>query len=79
MKTIQAQIPDFLAAIAAEVAEREKVSLDQIIALALASQLSIWKARDDIETRAKRGSLADFDRIMAKVPHALPVPGDELP
>jgi len=45
----------------------------------LASQLSIWKARDDIETRAKRGNLADFDRIMAKVPHAPPIPGDELP
>jgi len=79
MKTIQAQIPDFLARIAAEVAEREKVSLDQIIALALASQLSAWKARDDIETRARRGSLEAFDRVMAKVPDVPPMPGDELP
>jgi hypothetical protein len=79
MKTIQAQVPDFLAAIAAEVAEREKVSLDQIIALALASQLSVWRVRDDLEMRARRGNLADFDRIMAKVPNVAPVPGDELP
>jgi len=79
MKTIQAQVPDFLARIAAEVAEREKVPLDQIIALALASQLAVWKARDDIETRAQRGNLADFDRIMAKVPKGPPLPGDELP
>jgi hypothetical protein len=79
MKTIQAQIPDFLARIAAEVAERENVSLDQIIALALASQLSAWKVRDDIETRARRGSLEAFDRVMAKVPAAQPMPGDELP
>jgi hypothetical protein len=79
MTTIQAQVPDFLAQIAAEVAEREKVSLDHIIALALASQLAVWKARDDLETRARRGNLADFDRIMAKVPDAPPMPGDELP
>jgi hypothetical protein len=79
MKTIQAQIPDYLARIAAEVAEREKVSLDQIIALALASQLTAWKIRDDLETRARRGSLEAFDRIMAKVPDVPPMPGDELP
>ncbi len=79
MKTIQAQIPDFLARIAAEVAEREKVSLDQIIALALASQLTAWKVRDDIETRARRGNLEAFDRVMAKVPGVPPMPGDELP
>jgi hypothetical protein len=79
MKTIQAQIPDFLARMASEVAEREKVSLDQIIALALASQLAAWKVRDDIETRAQRGSLEAFDRIMAKVPNVPPIPGDELP
>ena len=60
------------------VAEREHVSLDQIIALALASQLAVWKVREDIETRAKRGNLADFDRIMAKVPDVPPMPGDEL-
>lgn len=79
MKTIQAQVPDFLARIAAELAEREKVSLDQIVALALASQLAAWKVRDDIETRARRGSLEAFDRVMAKVPDAPPLPGDELP
>jgi len=34
---------------------------------------------DDIETRAKRANLEDFDRIMAKVPNVPPMPGDELP
>jgi hypothetical protein len=32
-----------------------------------------------METRAKRANLAEFDRIMAKVPKAPPMPGDELP
>jgi hypothetical protein len=32
-----------------------------------------------METRAKRADLAEFDRIMAKVPKVPPIPGDELP
>jgi hypothetical protein len=30
-------------------------------------------------TRAARGNLADFDRILANVPDVPPMPGDELP
>jgi hypothetical protein len=32
-----------------------------------------------METRAKRANLAEFDRIMSKVPNVAPIPGDELP
>ncbi|MBI4024215.1 MAG: hypothetical protein HY360_04485 [Verrucomicrobia bacterium] len=78
MKTIQAKIPDYLAKLTAEAAEKEKVSVDQIIALALSAQVAAWNVRDDIETRAKRGKLEDFDRVMAKVPDVAPVPGDEI-
>jgi hypothetical protein len=45
----------------------------------LSAQLAAWRGSDDIETRAKRANLAEFDRIMAKVPKAPPMPGDELP
>ena len=79
MTTIEAQVPDYLARLAREAAEKENVSVDQIVALALASQVSAWRVRDDIATRAARGNLADFDRIMARVPDVPPQPGDELP
>ena len=79
MKTIQAQVPDYLAKLAAEMAEREQISLDQMVSLALSAQLAVWQIRDDIETRAKRANLENFDRIMAKVPDVPPMPGDELP
>ncbi len=78
MKTIHAKIPDYLAKLAAEAADKEKVSVDQIVALALSAQVAAWNVRDDLETRAKRGKLEDFDRVMAKVPDVPPVSGDEL-
>jgi hypothetical protein len=79
MTKIEANVPDYLAKQAFAVAEREKVSVDQIVALALSAQIAAWKGSDDIETRAKRANRADFDRIMAKVPDVPPMPGDELP
>ena len=79
MTKIEANVPDYLAKQAFAVAEREKVPVDQIIALALSAQLAAWKGSDDMATRAKRANLADFDRIMAKVPDVPPLPGDELP
>ena len=79
MKTIQVKVPDYLAKLAAEMAEREQISLDQIVSLALSAQLAVWRIRDDIETRAKRANMEEFDRILAKVPNVPPMPGDELP
>ena len=78
MTTIQAQIPDYLAQLAAKAAEKEKTTLDQIIALALSAQLSAWKVREDMETRAKRGRPEDLRDLLAKVPGVPPLPGDEL-
>ena len=49
-----------------------------IVALALASQFPAWRVRDDLATRAARGNLDDFDRILAKVPDVPPLPGDGL-
>jgi hypothetical protein len=79
MTIIEAHVPDYLARLAREAAEKENVSVDQIVALALASQVSAWRVRDDMTSRAARGNPADFDRIMARVPNIPPMPGDELP
>jgi len=79
MTKIEANVPDYLAKQAFAVAEREKVPVDQIIALALSAQLAAWKGSDDMATRAKRANLADFDRIMAKVPVVEPSDYDRLP
>ena len=77
MKTIQAQVPDYLAALATDADAREHISLDQVVALALSAQLSAWKIREDIGTRAKRGRPEDLRDILAQVPDVPPLPGDE--
>ncbi len=41
--------------------------------------MAAWKGSEDMVTRAKRANLAEFDRIMAKVPDVPLVAGDELP
>jgi len=79
MTKIEANVPDYLAKQAFAVAKRENVPVDQIVALALSAQIAAWKGSDDMETRAKRANLADFDRIVAKVADVPPMPGDELP
>jgi hypothetical protein len=78
MTTIQAQVPDYLAKLAAEAAEKEKMTLDQIIALALSAQISAWRVREDMEARAHRGRPEDLREILAQVPDVPPLPGDEL-
>jgi hypothetical protein len=79
MTRIQVSVPDYLARQALAAAERERVPIDQIVALALSAQVAAWKGSDDMETRAKRANLEAFDRIMAKVPNAPPLPDDQLP
>ena len=77
MTTIQAKIPSYLAKLAQEAADKERTSFDNIVSVALAAHVGAWSVRDDIETRAKRGSLEAFDRVMANVPDVPPLPGDE--
>ena len=62
MTTLQAAIPDDLHEAVLVQVEREHISVDALISRTL---------------RAARGNWEDFDRIMARVPDAPPVPGDE--
>jgi hypothetical protein len=77
MTTIQAQVPDPLAKQIEELAEQEKVSVDQLVSIALAYQVSAWRKRDTLSERAKRGSWEKFDSVMEKVRAVPPLPGDE--
>ncbi len=79
MTKIEASIPDYLAKQTFAVAERENLPVDQIIALALSAQIASWKGSEEMAARAKRADLANFDRIMSRVPDVPPIPGDELP
>jgi hypothetical protein len=79
MRTLEVKIPDLLLKQVNEVAVKEKVSVDQIVSIALAAQVSASQARESISSRAKRVDWPKVDDILARVPANPPPPGDELP
>jgi hypothetical protein len=78
MSTMSVRLPESLHKKARELAEREGVSINQLVATALAEKLSALLTVDYLEERARRGSREKFDRVMAKVSNRKPEPGDEL-
>jgi len=79
MSTISLRLPDSLHKQVRKLAERESVSINQLITLALAEKLSALMTEEYLEERAKRGSRKKFGRAMAKVPKILPESYDRLP
>jgi len=53
-------LPDSLAKKAAELAEKEQISLDQFVSLAVAEKMSAWLTEGYVAERAKRGDRAKF-------------------
>jgi len=79
MSTLEVKIPDLLLKQVNEVAVKEKVSVDQIVSIALAAQVSASQARESISFRAKKVDWQKVDDILARVPANPPLPGDEVP
>ena len=77
MTTLTAQIPDSLARQVEELASRENVQIDHLVAIALASQVAGWETRNSIEQRAQRGDVAALQQILDRVPARPPLEGDE--
>ena len=55
------------------------MSINQFIATAVAEKTAALLTVDYLEARGRHGSRAQFDRVLARVPTAPPMPGDELP
>ena len=79
MTRVSFQIPASIHERAKLLAKRDGMSLDQLIATAVAEKVSVLEAVDYLGKRAARGSRADFHRILARVPARKPLKGDELP
>jgi len=79
MSALSLRLPNSLHKRARELAEREGISINQLVSTALAEKMAALMTEEYLETRARRGSRARFLRALAKVPDVPPVPGDELP
>ena len=67
MTTISLTIPDSLHATVCDIVEREGMSLEQFIMLAMAEKASAIATETYLESRAKRGRREKFSAAMAKV------------
>lgn len=75
--TLRVDIPESLLKQATELAARQQVTVDQIIASALAAQINASITRPSISDRAKRVNWQKVDDILARVPDRPPLAGDE--
>jgi len=78
MSTMSLRLPESLHERARELAKREGVSINQLIATALAEKVSALDTLAYLEERAARGSKADFLAALGKAPDVAPDPGDEV-
>lgn len=76
MSTLSLRLPDSLHATARTLAEQEHVSINQLIATAVAEKISALMTEDYLEKRAKRGRRRDYEAVLAKVPDVEPDEGD---
>jgi len=78
MSTLSLRLPESLHQYAREMAEKENISINQLITLALAEKLSALGAEDYLEMRARRASKAKFLKAMSKVAKVEPPDYDRL-
>ena len=78
MSTLSLRLPSSLHRGVKELAEREGVSMNQIIATAVAEKLSALMTEDYLEERAARGSRERFEAVLGKVPDVEPEERDRL-
>jgi hypothetical protein len=73
--TLNVTVPDAIYRQIVDLAARQQVSAERIVAAALAEQLSGWTR---LEQMAERGSRERFLAALDKVPAAEPAPEDRL-
>jgi len=79
MSAISIRLPDSLHRKVKEVAQRDNVSINQMITLAVAEKLSALETEDYLGSRSERGSKEKFRRVLRKVPSKRPDSRDALP
>ncbi|HOU14662.1 MAG TPA: YlcI/YnfO family protein [Anaerolineae bacterium] len=78
MTAISVRLPTSLHEAARELAKRENVSINQLIALALAEKVSALMTEEYLEKRARLGDRSAFERAMSKVADIPPEEQDRL-
>ena len=78
MSTISLRLPNSLHKHVRELAKKENISINQLIATALAEKMSALITDEYLQERAQRGSRQKFERALAKVRNVEPREEDKL-
>ena len=78
MGALSLRLPESLHRKLGEVAEREGVSINQLISSAVAEKMSALMTEEYLAARAKRGSRRKFEAVLAKVPDCEPAASDRI-
>lgn len=79
MSAMSLRLPNSLHEAAKELAVREGISVNQLVASALAEKLAAIMTVEYLDARGKRGSRTKFLAALARVPDVEPDPADRLP
>lgn len=61
-----------------EIAQREGVSINHFISSAVSEKISAISTEEYLKTRALRAKKGALKRVLDRVPHRKPLPGDEI-
>lgn len=78
MSTISLRLPDSLHERIRKLAKKDRISINQFAASALAEKISALETEGYLAERASRGSRAKFDHALSKVPDVEPESHDKL-
>ena len=78
MSTLSIRIPEYLHKEVKSLAEKERVSINQFVTLALAEKLSALNTETYLSERAKLGNRDDFLKVLDKVPNREPEEFDKI-
>lgn len=79
MSTLSLRLPESIHRSLRTLAEREGISINQLINSAVAEKLAALMTEEYLEQRAARGSRRKLKGILAKVPDVAPEKDDEIP
>ena len=76
MSTLSIRLPDYLHNNVRELAQKEGISMNQFITLAVAEKMSALMTEEYLEKRAQQGSREKYEAVLAKVADVAPEPYD---
>ncbi len=79
MSALTVRLPNSVHQKVKELAEREDISVNPLIASAVAENMASVMTPEDLKAEAAKGRRADFARFLGMIPATAALPGDEMP